>query len=286
MMEAKRIDLADWGYFGEGGSSTSYVNKMNGNLIVKLNNKDIPVELTEKEYLASKAFNEAGFPSPQIYDFVTDGERFGYTGQRIKGKQSFARTLSQEPDSIDRLAGRFAMLARDLHRTPADVTGMTDAREALLKAMGDLSYLPQDVADAVMKSFSSLSDDAVCLHGDLNPSNLISFEGKDCWIGVNDFAFGDPYLDIATMHIICYYLPPKTVKALYHTDPIRLRQFYKAFKKSYFGDKWDSEEVKGRIKDASIVKFCAAAATKPEYIDILVPLVRGRKLGMLIKRGL
>lgn len=144
MMEAKRIDLADWGYFGEGGSSTSYVNKMNGNLIVKLNNKDIPVELTEKEYLASKAFNEAGFPSPQIYDFVTDGERFGYTGQRIKGKQSFARTLSQEPDSIGRLAGRFAMLARDLHRTPADVTCMTDAREALLKAMGDLSYLPQD----------------------------------------------------------------------------------------------------------------------------------------------
>lgn len=66
-MEAERICLADWEYFGEGGSSTSYINKMNGNIVLKLNRRDIPAATTEKEYLASKAFNEAGLPSPAMW---------------------------------------------------------------------------------------------------------------------------------------------------------------------------------------------------------------------------
>lgn len=285
-MEAERINLKDWGYYGEGGSSTSYVNKLDGNIVLKLNNKDIPVETTEKEYLASKSFYETGLPSPAIYDFVTDGERFGYTGQRIKGKISFARTLSQEPDSVENLAQRFARLALDLHATPADVTKMTDARESLLEKLGDLSYVPDDVAEAVRKSLSSICTSATVLHGDMNPGNLITFEGRDNWIGVNEFAYGDPFLDIATMHIISNFLPAKEVSRLYHADQRRMRAFYKAFLKDYFGDKWDSEEVRSHIYDASVVKFCAAANNKPEYLSILVPLVRGQKLRFRLRRVL
>lgn len=282
-MEAIRIDLKEWEYFGEGGSSTSYVKKLDGNIILKLNNKDISVAATEKEYLASKAFKEAGFPSPEIYDFVTDGERFGYTGQRIKGKLSYARTISQEPDSVERLASRFAALALEMHHTRADVSKMTSASQNLLNAMGDLSYVPEDVAESVRRCFSSLSADSACLHGDMNPGNLISFEGRDNWIGVNEFAYGDPYLDVATMHIICNYLPSRTVKELYHADKKTMKRFFTAFKKAYFGENWNSAEVETHIKNASIVKFCAAAATKPEYADILVPLVRGQWLKLLFK---
>lgn len=285
-MEAKRIDLADWEYFGEGGSSTSYINKKDGNIVLKLCNKDIPSATVLKEYLASKSFNEAGFPSPAVYDFVTDGERFGYTGQRIKGKVSFARTLSQEPDCIEDLAGRFAAMALALHRTPADITSMTDARESLLNSMGDLSYVPADVADAVRTRMQSIRKDTACLHGDMNPGNLVAFEGKDNWIGVNEFAYGAPCLDIATLHILCNYLPSQSISRLYHTDRKLLKKFFNAFKKAYFGDLWDSDEIKSRIEDASIVKFCAAAASKPEYTRILIPLVRGQRIKFLLRRGL
>lgn len=283
-MEAERICLAEWEYFGEGGSSTSYINKMNGNIVLKLNNRGIPAATTEKEYLASKAFNEAGLPSPAIYDFVTDGERFGYTGQRIKGKISFARTLSQEPESAEDLARKFAALALDLHRTPADVSKMTDACESLREKMGDLSYVPADVADAVRKCFSSISSATTFLHGDMNPGNLITFEGRDNWIGVNELIYGDPFLDIATMHVICNYLPSKTVSRLYHADQRVLKAFYVAFLKAYFGESWNSDEVNAHIKDASFVKFCALATSQPEYVELLVPLVRGQKLRFMLKR--
>ena len=272
------IDLAEWEYFGTGGSGKSYTKKVGANLVLKLNDSDIPVETTEKEYLASKSFNEAGFPSPVVYDFVTDGERYGYTSQRINGKLSFARMLSQEPENIDSLAARFASMARDLHCRPADMDKMTDAREQLLKAVGDLSFVPEDVADAIRKCFLLISDDKVCLHGDMNPGNVISFEGKDCWIGVNEFSYGDPFLDMATMHILCYFLPAKVTESLYHMSQGCLKQFFKAFKKSYFGNGWDSEEIEAHIKAAAMVKFCAAASENPDYAAILIPLVRGRKL--------
>ena len=285
-MEAKHIELADWEYFGEGGSSTSYINKLNGDLVLKLNRKDIPALTTEKEFLASKAFNEAGIPSPAIYEFVTDGERFGYTSQRIKGKVSFARTLSQEPERINELACKFAILARELHRTPIDVTKMTDIRKSLRDTMGDLSYVPSDVAEEVRKCFDSISGDNVCLHGDMNPGNLITFEGQDKWIGVNEFTYGDPFVDIAAMHVLCYLLPSKTVSKLYHLDQSVLRKFFTAFKKEYFGDIWNSKEVNAHIKDASIVRFCATAKSKPEYVALLTPLVRGHKLCFMIKKAL
>lgn len=284
-MEAKIIDQADWEYFGEGGSSTSYINKKDGNIVLKLCNRDIPSSSVLKEYLASKSFNEAGFPSPAVYDFVTDGERFGYTGQRIKGKVSYARILSQEPDSIEKLAGSFAKLALELHRTPADTSKMTDACDNLLETMGDLSYVPEDVAEIVRRRLSSIRKDPACLHGDMNPGNLITFEGKDSWIGVNEFTYGDPYLDIATMHILCNYLPAKSVSHLYHTDRRLLRKFFKAFKKAYFGQEWNSKEIKSRIENASIVKFCAAAASRPEYTRTLIPLVRGQRIKFLFRRG-
>lgn len=283
-MEAERINLEEWEYFGEGGSSTSYINKLNGNIVLKLNNKNIPVVVTEKEYLASKSFHDAGLPSPAIYDFVTDGERFGYTGQRIKGKISFARTLSQEPDSVGKLAQRFAVLALELHRTPADADRMEDARKNLLKKMGDLSYLPKDVADSVMKSFSSIGKETTLLHGDLNPGNLITFEGKDKWIGVNEYAYGDPFLDIATMHVICNYLPTGALSGLYHADRRTLRSFYTAFLKAYFGENWNSEEVSAHIRNAAIVRFCAETADRREYAKLLIPLARGQKLRFLISR--
>ena len=283
-MEVTRIKLNDWEYFGEGGSSTSYINKLDGNIVLKLNNKGIPAETAGKEYLASKSFFEMGFPSPAIYDFVTDGERFGYTGQRIKGKLSFARILSQERDSVESLAQRFARLAHVIHDTQADVTKMAAAREILLEKMDHLPDVPDDVMESVRKCFTSIADVTTVLHGDMNPGNLITFEGRDSWIGVNELTYGDPFLDIATMHVICHFLPGKTVSRLYHADRKSLKSFYEAFLKAYFGEEWESEEIRKHIHDAAVVRFCAMAAGNPEYLSLLVPLVRGRKVMFMIRR--
>lgn len=285
-MEAKHINIADWGYFGEGSTATSYCNKKNGNLFLKLNKAGYPESLTREEFLASKLFSDMGLPVPSIYDYVTDGERFGYTAERIKGKISFARILSQEPDRFEEIASRLSAMAKELHRTKADTSRMKSCLEYFKGYLGDMSYLPADVAAIIRGCLSEFSDIPYCLHGDLNPGNVINYEGRDYWIGINSAMFGDPCWDIATMYVIANCIPAYRVKELYHFSPEECRKFYETFKKHYFGDSLHSPEAEKRIHNAVMVKCCALIKSNPSDAYLYVPFIRGKKLLFRLRMAL
>ena len=277
-MKAKKINIEEWEYLGEGGTAVSYSNKTDGRIFMKLNRKGYPEEAAYDEYNASIVFNRLGLRTPEVYDFVTDGERFGYTGDRLAGKMSYARTISLYPERTDELCRRFAEISKALHSTKADVTEMKSLGQYLKEMLGDLSYVPADVAQKVKCYLGELSDAGTCLHGDLNPGNVISDGREDYWIGVNAPVYGDPYWDIADMHVLCYCIPPKTVKELYHNDVSDLRAFFTVFKRYYFGESWDSPEVGERIAHAAMVRCCALIRKNPETAYFYVPLIRGKKL--------
>ena len=283
-MEAKRINLEEWDYFGEGGSGKSYCNKKNGNILLKLNGQDIPEETSFREFCSLKYFFENGLPVPEVYDFVTDGKCFGYTAQRIKGKLSIARILSQEPDKTDMLAAAFAGHALTLHSTDADETKVSDAIAGYRELFGDLSFVPEDVAETVRRCLDGLVSRPTLLHGDMNPGNMISFEGRNYWIGVNDLKYGDPYLDIATMYVICYCMSPKSVSRLYHASVRTFRKFFESFGKAYFGHSWNSSWVEHHIWNAVIVKCCALIKANPKLASQYVPFIRGQKLLFSLRR--
>lgn len=276
-MEAKKVNLMEWGYFGEGGTAVSFCNKQNGNLFLKLNKAGYPEQLTWEEFNASKLFGEMGLPTPAVYDYVTDGERFGYVGERIKGKVSFARILSNEPSRREEIARRFALMARDLHGTKADTTRMKSCLDNFRSYLGDLSFVPSDVADKVRKCLDRFNDVPFCLHGDFNPGNVISNEGREYWIGVNSFMYGDPYWDLATLYIIANCIPSRVVKERYHLSPSELRAFCQSFGRHYLGDSWDSGEVRSRIQDAVVVRCCALIRRNPRNAYLYVPFIRGKK---------
>lgn len=48
-MEAKKINVEEWSYLGAGSTATSYGNKYDGKLFMKLDNKGYPVEATIEE---------------------------------------------------------------------------------------------------------------------------------------------------------------------------------------------------------------------------------------------
>lgn len=285
-MEAKKINIDEWSYLGAGGTATSYGNKYDGKLFLKLNNKGYPVAATVEEYNAQSLFPELGLPFPAVYDFVTDGERYGYTGERVKGKMSFARILSQEPDRMEELCSRFASMTKDFHSTPADTARMQDLRKYLEKEMGDFSYVPADVAEKVRGYIGELGRERTCLHGDLNPGNVISFEDKDYWIGVNSLIYGDPYWDVADMYVLCYCLPQSVVSESYHLETGVFRSFYSLFRKKYFGAEWNSPFVEARISRAAMIKCCAMVRKDPAAAVYIVPLIRGKRLQFLLGRCL
>ena len=54
-MNAKTINLQEWEAFGGGGFGTSYYNKTDDSVILKLNKPSISEDTARKEFLRSKA---------------------------------------------------------------------------------------------------------------------------------------------------------------------------------------------------------------------------------------
>lgn len=285
-MEAKLINIDEWSYLGAGSTATSYGNKYDGKLFLKLNNKGYPVEATVEEYNTQRVFSDLGLPFPKVYDLVTDGERYGYTAERVKGKMSFARILSQEPERMEELCSRFTEMAKAFHSTPADTAKMLDLKEYLKGEVGDLSYVPADVAEKVKGYIEELGGGRTCLHGDLNPGNLICYEDKDYWIGANTLIYGDPYWDVADMYVLCRCTPGSDIEELYHMKAGVFKSFYDMFKKKYFGEEWNSPSVEERIRHAAMVKCCSLVRKDPSKARYIIPLIREKRLQSVIAKCL
>ena len=130
--EVQRIDLNDYIQTGEGGTAITY-NHKDGKTLAKLFKANMAAENAITEFRMSQVFYESGLPTPEPIRLITDGTRLGAEYELIQPKRSFTRIISQEPDQLVPLSQRFAVLAKQLHQTPADTTRMTDMRELASK---------------------------------------------------------------------------------------------------------------------------------------------------------
>ena len=144
-MEAKIINLEEWVSFGGGGFGESFYNKTDDSVILKLNKPSVSAGKAEDEFLRSKAVFEMGIPSAEPYDFVTDGERYGMTVQRIQGKQSFGRIIANHPERLDEMAGIAAEYAKALHATPCK----TDCFDSIAVRSREMILANQVIPDAI-----------------------------------------------------------------------------------------------------------------------------------------
>ena len=118
MNEVQRIDLNDYVQTGEGGTAQAYTHK-NGRTLAKLYNPGFEADRAREEFLTARTVFELGIPTPEPYRMVTDGERSGAEYELIKGKRSFARIISQEPERIEDISLTFARMAKELHAKEA-----------------------------------------------------------------------------------------------------------------------------------------------------------------------
>ena len=129
------IDLNDYVQTGEGGTALTY-NHKDDKTLAKLFLAGIAAENAIREFRTSRVVYESGLPTPKPIRLITDGERFGAEYELIRHKRSFTRIISQEPDKLVPLSERFAVLAKQLHQTPADTTRLPDMRELSFQYSG------------------------------------------------------------------------------------------------------------------------------------------------------
>ena len=256
--ELQRINLDDYIQSGEGGTALTY-NHKDGKTLAKLFMPSLAADTAVREFRINQVVYEIGLPTPKPIRLITDGERFGAEYELIQPKRSFTRIISQEPDQLVPLSERFAVLAKQIHQTPADTTRLPDMRELVRTWIDRLTEFPDDLKVRFHRFIDTVPSTPTCLHGDLHIGNIITDGSRDLWIDVGDFAYGVPQWDLGMMYYSSHFLSPERADNIYHLDNDTLRAHWDAFAPVYYGT--NSKEV----LDAEVRKLHPFIATKMAF---------------------
>lgn len=277
-MEAKLLDMNEWEQFGGGGNGWSYYHKTDSSIMLKLNKEEITREQSLTEYSRSKALFEAGINCPEVIDFVTDGKRYGLTMRRIQGKKSFARIIGDDPSRLEQTAKTFAKRSREFHSIKADTTLFQSKEEIIRNSINSSEAIPEDIKRMLLGYLESLDKETFCVHGDFNPGNIIhSEDGRDYWIDLGEFAYGDPDLDIGSLVFLAKMTPAKITEYLFHMTREQFAEFLEIYGREYYGDRWHTPELDEKIRRISMIKAGMSIAKRSRTALIYLPLLKGQK---------
>ena len=238
--ELQRINLDDYVQTGEGGTSLTY-NHKDGKTLAKLFLASMAAENAIREFRMSQVVYESGLPTPKPIRLITDGTRFGAEYELIQHKRSFTRIISQEPDQLVPLSERFAVLAKQIHQTPADTTRLPDMRELVGCAVDRYENLPDAYKERIHRFLDTVPITPTCLHGDLHICNIITDGRRDLWIDVGDFAYGVPEWDLCMMYHATNFISAQRADSIFHLDNDTLRAHWAAFAPVYYGTSSEEE---------------------------------------------
>lgn len=264
----ERIDMADYEESGDGYTAISY-NHKDGKRMVKLYAEFIPVSVPERELAASQAIIDLGIRIPKAYRLVTDGRRVGVEFERIQGKRSYARAISQEPENLEKYMKVFAAACRKLHATPCNTEVFPSVKEhfnAAIDASKDLDEAQKARCHAFV---AAAPEAATCLHGDMHIGNLITSGGEDYWIDLADFRYGHPYFDMGMYYFVAISNPSDEIAMrLFHVSHAVMLKSWELFLRYYFGPDADLEEVNRAIAPYAalyMIHFANREAMLPEW---------------------
>lgn len=281
-MEPKMINIAEWELFGEGGVGQAYIRKDDDSILLKLNYETWPLQKAEAEYKQSKAVCDLGLPCPAIYDLVTDGKRFGYTTERINGKVSLSRMIAAEPKRMHEFAEMFAKRAKELHTKQCNTEAFPSTLQLQKDILDKCTIFPDKLRAELESTYAAFDQSATtCLHGDFHMGNMIVAGGKEYWIDLGTFSYGDPLIDLGNLYMIGYYIPTRMAENLFHMKIGTYRKFMKEFFKCYFGDDL-SDETMLRIRNSARFRCALAVAARPNSAVLFMPLLNGQRIKFAI----
>lgn len=243
------------GYTQFGGSfiSNTY-NAPDGDSMRKVYKPCAPEGTAEREKLTARACLQFGIPTPMSGHICRGEDGISLDFERIIGKRSFARVISEEPERLEEISVRFAKMCKQLHTTPCDTALFPDRtlfyRDVIARAEGFTS----EEKEHMSAFLDSVPRATTCLHGDMHIGNVITTGRDDLWIDMSDFSYGNPLFDVAMMYFTAYCSPENMVLDLYHITAEQFREVYRIFAREYFGA--DTPE-KLEASFAQLKPFCA-----------------------------
>lgn len=229
----KEINIDEWTLVGKGSNGCTYASRSDENLLLKVNaGRQSGLEFVSTEFSRSKAVAGLGISTPEQYEIVKVGRRYGTVFRKISGKKSLCRICADEPARIEEMAALFSEQGRILHSVPCSSSDCFKpmkwhVRNGLSKFRFLLSRKDKE---KILALADEIPDVEYALHGDFNPGNMIVADGKPYWIDLGRFTYGDRNFDLAHLYFFCVTASHmKPVQSLSHMTEDQLKAFWQAF---------------------------------------------------------
>lgn len=249
-----KISLSDYIQTGEGANAKSYDCLSDPDMMLKLYHKDFDTESVIQEHEMSEKIYQLGIPSPKPGQLVTDGERIGILFRRIKGKRSYSRSVSQEPERMPEYVHEFAEYAKKIHAIECPEGMFPDVKKDYLK-LTEISNCLSSAEKEKVKNFiiNTIPNCNTILHGDLHLGNLLTTLPQGApmstphdvyYIDLGFAAYGCPLIDLGMTFSVCNWANDEFLIHDMHYDSVMSKAIWPHFAKTYFfgpeqlGEKW------------------------------------------------
>ena len=247
----REISLDDYEVSGDGYTAISY-NHKDGDSMMKLYANFIRPEEVEKEKIVATRTLALGVNTPLCGDLVSYKGQSGITFERIKGKRSVARAISQEPERIEEFVHLYTEAVKKLHQSKCDTTLFDHIGKTYLRELEEArDHFTDDEYRQIREFVKDHEGPITCIHGDLHIGNvLLTNENDVLFIDMGDFAYGDPMYDIATLYVMAHIISEEQVVRLYHISKEEMLKVWQLFVKDYFNvsNEIEIKAIEDRIK--------------------------------------
>lgn len=249
-MKPTLINLDDYVVAGEGANGVSYNHKSDPTIMLKIYFRNYEAAELELEH-AQKVFN-AGIPTPEPGDLITDGERLGIRFRRIEGKKSYARAVGDDPAHTEDYAREFAEMCKQLHQTELDTKQFRSVKEQYLYLLEKNEFFTTTQKQKISDFVKNAPEASTAIHGDLQFGNGI-FVDKDgkrekYFIDLGDFTYGYKMFDLGMVYLTCKLNDEEFTKSAFHMDNATAARFWDAFAPAYFGPDADFDSIEKEIR--------------------------------------
>ena len=240
------LDMSQWVKSGEGHTAESF-DHVDGDAMMKLYFDHIPFAAVEQETRTAQAAFLMGIPTPMPGEMIRCGDRFGTTCERLKNNRSFSRIISDEPERLEELVVRLAKMAKKLHATPCDKAVFPSYHEKMAQIIRSLPVFTAEEKQTFLGFLNSVEDTGMCIHGDLNISNVITDGTVDLFIDMGDFSYGNPLFDLGAIYYLSHDVYAPDCLKNYHNPKERMAKLWAPFAREYFGA--DTPEKQAKIEE-------------------------------------
>lgn len=253
----KPLQIKKYQEFGASFMSKAY-NSEDGDSMIKVYSDHGSLPMVAHEKAMARAVMMFGIPTPLVGTLYSDGNAYGLDFERIVGKRSLARIISEEPERLEEIAREFARMCKQLHNTPCD-TAVFPSRSALYREhILSCKAIDDNIRQKMTAYMDTLPETTTCIHGDMQIGNIINNGKENLWIDLGDFSYGNPMLDFGMTYFQMCVLPEDHIQKLYHITKAQAQQVWDILIDEYFKPQSaeETQAIEGQIQ-----KICAIHMT-------------------------